>query len=105
MSAEQNSTENGTEFAPATIFPLVAGVDLDSYDEYESGAIDQHARCEYGARILAFGAIRRAAEIARGVENTDLFWTPFGTRKNPAFVERAEDIRRAIRAAIGSDKA
>jgi hypothetical protein len=55
-------------------------------------------------RIAAFGAIRRAAEVARGVENTDIFWTPFGIRKNPAFVERAEDIRRAIRAAIGSDR-
>jgi hypothetical protein len=57
------------------------------------------------SRIEAFAAIRRAAEVARGVENTDIFWTPFGIRKNPASVERAEEIRRAIRAAIGSDKA
>ena len=99
MSAEQNSTENGTESAPASIFPLVAGVDLDSYDEYESGAIDQHAKCEYGARILAFGAIRRAATIAR---EADRDWEMM---RDPAASAAAYDVRRAIRAAIGSDKA
>lgn len=112
MSAEQNSTENSTESAPASIFPLVAGVDLDSYDEYESGAIDQHARCEYGARILAFAAIRRAVAIARHhdalaqKEKDDHpdqwhycewdYWQ---------HDEARNAVRRAIRAAIRSDKA
>jgi len=57
------------------------------------------------SRAEAFGAIRRAAEVARTVENYDLYWTGFGIRKNPDSVKRANEIRRAIRAAIGSDEA
>ena len=58
------------------------------------------------ARIAAFGAIRRAAEHARYCERRSADWKRNGVQDladNAAF--SADGIRRAIRAAIGSEKA
>lgn len=54
-------------------------------------------------RIEAFGAIRRAAEVARSLdaakcENDNLI-------DSVCYEWQADSVRRAIRAAIGSDKA
>lgn len=85
-----------------TMFTLPEGVSVDDFDEYESGCIDQRDRCEREARILTFGAIRRAAKHAR---NCDL-----EMHQTSGFVWRGDTpqsaaIRCAIRLAIGSDKA
>lgn len=69
---------------------------------YESGRLVTDARNS----IEAFGAIRRAAEIARwydreavAADDAGLMWDSLPMR------DRASGARRAIRAAIGSDKA
>ena len=54
---------------------------------------------ELDVRIAAFGAIRRAAAIAR---DADRDWK---TMRDPGAAWAAYDVRRAIRAAIGSHKA
>lgn len=66
---------------------------------YQSGADDARRAADHATRVAAFGAIRRAATIAR--EN-DRDWE---TMRDPAASAAAYDVRRAIRAAIGSDKA
>jgi len=87
-----------------SIFTLIAGIGPDDWDEYETGAIDQRDRCAHEARILAFGAIRRAAEVAR--EWDDLADFSFDLLFPSAYYAgKASAIRAAIRAAIGSDKA
>lgn len=59
-------------------------------------------------RIVAFGAIRRAAEIARHHEwearIIELGATDFAKRLAAEHFCLAKAVRRAIRAAIGSDK-
>jgi hypothetical protein len=51
------------------------------------------------ARIEAFGAIRRAAALARE-------WDALGDHLNAEYAHKiAEEIRHAIRAALGSAKA
>ena len=54
-------------------------------------------------RIAAFGAIRRAVEVARECEATGWEQTTLGLQW--AWWNKAHEIRRAIRAAIGSPKA
>ena len=53
-------------------------------------------------RIAAFGAIRRAVEVARECEATGWEQTTLGLQW--AWWNKAHEIRRAIRAAIGSDR-
>ena len=60
-------------------------------------------RGQRDARIAAFGAIRRAAEVARECEATGWEQTTVGLQW--AWWNKAQEIRRAIRAAIGSPKA
>ena len=58
------------------------------------------------ARIEAFAAIRRAAAIARYAEEDAIILGRQGDSTFAAYAEsEALGIRRAIRAAIGSDKA
>ena len=66
----------------------------------DDGNVRIHARAE------AFAAIRRAAEVAREREaqGDDLWDRGFPHFAHPQY-NKARDIRRAIRAAIGSDKA
>ena len=88
-----------------SIFTLPDGVRLDDWDEYESGLIDQRDRCETEARILAFGAIRRAAAVARGLDDRSAETFAYGNKVQAiADGMSSHDIRRAIRAAIGSEK-
>lgn len=54
------------------------------------------------SRIAAFGAIRRAAAVARECEATGWEQTTVGLQW--AWWNKAQEIRRAIRAAIGSSK-
>ena len=58
-------------------------------------------------RVEAFGAIRRAAAVARGKDDlARLFTDTLPNHSAAAKYEAAGDaIRQAIRAAIGSDKA
>jgi len=74
-------------------------VRFDVSADYEHGARQQLAVDEEEARFLAFGAIRRAAAIAR---EADRDWEMM---RDPAASAAAYDVRRAIRAAIGSEKA
>lgn len=91
-----------------SIFTLIAGIDPDDWDEYETGAIDQRDRCENEARTLAFGAIRRAAAVARHHDHEariiECGSTDFAQRLAAEHFCLSQAIRRAIRAAIGSDK-
>lgn len=73
-------------------------------DHYDRGADDGYALAENDARIAAFGAIRRAAQVAR-------WWQAeaeqYENHNMIAFNESAnvaDGIRQAIRAAIGSPK-
>ena len=57
------------------------------------------------ARIEAFAAIRRAAEVARAAEDDAIVLGRQGDSTFAAYAEsEALGIRRAIRAAIGSEK-
>lgn len=58
---------------------------------YQSGASDARRASDHAARVAAFGAIRRAAEIKRHHEGWD--------------TDAALAVDTAIRAAIGSPKA
>lgn len=53
-------------------------------------------------RVRAFGAIRRAVEIARDLDRDAIAISH--DRECFQLIEQAEAIRDAIRAAIGSDK-
>jgi len=57
------------------------------------------------ARTEAFAAIRRAAEIARISDRVARHYAWEGNPQAYAFRIAANDVRRAIRAAIGSEKA
>ena len=71
-------------------------IDPKSYSlGYVRGCSDE--REQY--RVAAFGAIRRAVELAR---QADWAWEVTG---DPCMKAAAYDVRRAIRAAIGSPKA
>lgn len=88
-----------------SIFTLIAGIGPDDWDEYETGAIDQRDRCEHEARTIAFGAIRRAAELARQADHNARS-ARFGGYELDAHASEAiaKCLRFTIRAAIGSDK-
>lgn len=92
-----------------SIFTLIPGVTPDDWDDYESGCNDQRDRCEHEARVLAFGAIRRAAAVARHHDHEariiECASTDFSQRLAAEHFCLSQAIRRAIRAAIGSDKA
>lgn len=89
-----------------SIFTLIPGVTPDDWDDYESGCNDQRDRCEHEARVLAFGAIRRAAEVARQADNERVDHARFRDWESETVATAVADAtRRAIRAAIGSDKA
>jgi hypothetical protein len=60
--------------------------------------------CEKQARILVFAAIRRAAEVARDCDRTGAKCVPYSVTHYD-YVQRAHEVRHAIRAAIGSEKA
>jgi len=68
---------------------------------YAAGASAQTAR----DRVAAFAAIRRAVAVAREREaqGDDLMERGFPHFAHPQY-NKARDIRRAIRAAIGSEK-
>jgi hypothetical protein len=66
---------------------------------YDAGAKDAQNQDD----ILSFGAIRRAAEVARTYEAFAASGF-YKTSEERALKIRAESIRHAIRAAIGSDK-
>lgn len=68
---------------------------LDEAEAYNIGFLDGSDDQHYTDRIAAFGAIRRAAEVARQL---DCYCGCHGD-------SYAIYIRRAIRAAIGSPKA
>ena len=63
--------------------------------------IEGHSLATQAARIAAFGAIRRAAEVARRIER-DTTWDDVDDGLGDLIT--AAGIREAIRAAIGSDK-
>ena len=68
---------------------------------FVSGKAEEYERC----RALAFGAIRRAAEVARQADKERAGHVFFRDWESEIVaVEIAERVRRAIRAAIGSDK-
>jgi hypothetical protein len=73
----------------------------EGWGAYGQGYADGHRE----ARTEAFAAIRRAAEVAREREaqGDDLWDRGFPHFAHPQY-NKARDIRRAIRAAIGSDK-
>ena len=56
------------------------------------------------SRIEAFAAIRRAAEVARDCDRMGAKCVPYSVTHYD-YVQRAHEIRRAIRAAIKSEKA
>ena len=91
------------------IFTVPDGIHSDAHPDYEAGRIDQLDADEREARILAFGAIRRAVEVARHHECEariiELGATDFAKRLAAEHFCLAKAVRRAIRAAIGSDKA
>lgn len=79
---------------------------------YDEGWIDGVNNYKIATRVAAFGAVRRAAEVARDVERCKEFYAcdsmePYRwfwrTDVNP--IDAANAIRLAIRAAIGSEKA
>lgn len=78
---------------------------------YDRGWDDGEALAEHDARVLAFGAIRRAAAIARK-EDARYALLVQGAFRGDKVAESLLDgsrlyafgIRHAIRAAIGSDK-
>ena len=100
------------------IFTVPDGIHSDAHPDYEAGRIDQLDADEREARILAFGAIRRAAEVAREYDrkakkseyHAYLLWREYQESGKAdrdyarLSYERADAIRTAIRAAIGSDK-
>jgi len=72
---------------------------------YESGNIRGKHDAEKHARIEAFAAIRRAAEVARAAEDHAVILGRQGDSTFAAYAEsEALGIRRAIRAAIGSER-
>ena len=78
----------------------------DYEDGYDAGFADaERLQCR-ASRLAAFGAIRRAAALARAhdrdAETAKRFKDARASRKQRA---QAKEIRAAIRAAIGSGKA
>lgn len=55
-------------------------------------------------RIAAFGAIRRAAEVARSYDAAAITVSHRSESEADVFVSMGDGVRRAIRAAIGSPK-
>ena len=100
------------------IFTVPDGIHSDAHPDYEAGRIAQLDADEREARILAFGAIRRAAEVAREYDrkakeseyHAYLLWREYQESGKAdrdyarLSYERADAIRTAIRAAIGSEK-
>jgi len=82
-------------------------MDKDYLRGYADGLADAEASAAYAERLRAFGAIRRAVEVAR---SCDRFADSCGSNKsfgcNIASSQKwcAEAIRNSIRAAIGSHK-
>lgn len=72
---------------------------FDVSADYEHGARQQLAVDEEEAQALAFGAIRRAAAVARECEAKG--WEQTTISLQWAWWNKAHEIRRAIRAAIG----
>ena len=80
---------------------------MSEYDDgFDAGILHQclqereeDARREHKQRVATFGAIRRAAAVAR---EADADWEMM---RDPAASAESLAVRRAIRAAIGSDKA
>ena len=72
---------------------------------YDTGWHEGVDNCKFASRTEAFAAIRRAAEVAREREaqGDDLMERGFPHFAHPQY-NKARDIRRAIRAAIESDK-
>lgn len=85
--------------------PEMVPDDMREKVAFVSGKAEEYERC----RALAFGAIRRAAEVAREhdrLRNELLRDRPFTDYALWAkrHEMKAEVVREAIRAAIGSDK-
>ena len=77
---------------------------LDEAEAYNIGFLDGSDDQYYTDRIAAFGAIRRAAAVARGCDSVarySLTTEPY----HEEMLQRAYAVRLAIRAAIGSPKA
>lgn len=74
--------------------------DMDR-NHYDRGWDDGEALAEHDSRVAAFGAIRRAAEVARRIER-DTTWDDVDDGLGDLIT--AAGIRVAIRAAIGSDQ-
>ena len=69
---------------------------------YEAGV----RRARRDARVEAFAAIRRAAAVARGLDDRSAETFAYGNKVQAiADGMSSHNIRRAIRAAIGSEKA
>lgn len=75
-------------------------------DNYSLGFIEGSDDQYYFDRIAVFGAIRRAAEVARKADNDARHWLYEGNALRATYYHgEAIGIRTAIRAAIGSPKA
>lgn len=92
----------------------MSGVEFD-YTPEERAAYEAGARMGFtfaaeasaeGLAVIYFGAIRRAAEIARQADNERIDYARFHDWESETVaIAVADATRRAIRAAIGSDKA
>ena len=80
----------------------------DYLDGYEAGLAFMLKGEREHQRLAAFGAIRRAAEVARHHDNEgriiECASTDFAKRLAAEHFCLGKAVRRAIRAAIGSDK-
>lgn len=75
---------------------------MSGIDQYNWGYFNGANRMADVNRVLAFGAIRRSAEVARRIER-DTTWDDVDDGLGDLIT--AAGIREAIRAAIGSPKA
>lgn len=83
--------------------------EADAYlDGFQRGGKIERLLNEYESRVAAFGAIRRAAAVARHHDYeariVECASTEFTKRLAAEHFCLGREIRRAIRAAIGSDK-
>jgi hypothetical protein len=77
----------------------------DFWDGWDAGWLDGVSEHKIATRIEAFGAIRRAAKVAKLFDSFRLIHEVDGDIYKEEMAEaKADAIRRAIRAAIGSEK-
>lgn len=73
---------------------------------YADGLADAEASAAYAERLRAFGAIRRVVRITRRYDKAEREMAAQNYHEAAGVYGRyAENVRRTIRAAIGSEKA